>query len=183
MDMHYLQSNLVDYYSPLLSSRASPTSQLAILAKRCCIHREATCSCSGRLPASFGGLLGFLLAASEMLRFLLGRPEEGAESRMGFVSRIPYFLCICVQAFCSPAHKVPRQMPNFCCPAHRVPRNMRYLCSPAHRVPRKRRDCCCPAHWVPRKMRDFWSPTNGVLRKMAYCCSPAHRVPRNMQYF
>ena len=56
---------------------------MAILAKRCRINRESAFSSSGRLPASFGGLLGFLLAVFEILRLLLGRSEESAESRLG----------------------------------------------------------------------------------------------------
>ena len=92
MDLHYLLYDLADYYLPRLTSRAPPPSQMAILAERCCIHRESAASSSRRLPASFGGPLGFLLAAFEILRLLLGRPEESAESRMGSLFRIPYFL-------------------------------------------------------------------------------------------
>ena len=83
MDLHYFPCNLVDYCLPLLSSRAFPISQMAILAKRCSINREFARSSLGRLPASFGGLLGFLLAALEILRLLFGRSEESAESRLG----------------------------------------------------------------------------------------------------
>ena len=89
-------SNLVDCYLPRLTSSVFPTSQLAILAERCCIHRESAFSSSGRLPASLGGLLGFLLAAFEILRLLLGRPEGSAESRMGYLVLTPCFLCVFV---------------------------------------------------------------------------------------
>ena len=89
LDLHYFPSTLVDYYLPLLSSRAFPSSQMAILAKRCSINREFARSSLGRLPASFGGFLGFLLVGFEIHRVPFGRSEESAESRLGLLWVLP----------------------------------------------------------------------------------------------
>ena len=62
---------------------------MAILAKRCSINREFARSSLGRLPASFGGLLGFLLVGFEVLRVLFGRSEQSAESRLGLLWVLP----------------------------------------------------------------------------------------------
>ena len=62
MLLQYLSYDLGHSNVPSLTSGALPTSQVAILAEKCCIHRESALSSSRRLPTSFGGPLGFLRA-------------------------------------------------------------------------------------------------------------------------
>ena len=69
---------------------------MAILGERCCIHREFVFHLQDAFRLHAEALLGFLLAAFEILWLLLGRPEESAESRMGSLFRTPYFLCVFV---------------------------------------------------------------------------------------
>ena len=92
MLLQYLSYDLADSYVPSVTSRALPTSQIAILTQKSCKYRASAVSSSRRLPTSFGGLLGFLGAAFVKPRLLLGRPQESAESRLGSLFQTPYFL-------------------------------------------------------------------------------------------
>ena len=63
MILQYLSYDLIDSDVSSVTSRALPTSEMAILAERCCTNRDSAVSSSRRLPTSFGGLLGCLRAA------------------------------------------------------------------------------------------------------------------------
>ena len=81
---------------PRLTSRVLPTSEMAILAKKCCRNRDPAVSSSGRLAAPFGGVWACLRAVFLKPRLLFGLSEESAESRLGPLFRTPYFLSVYV---------------------------------------------------------------------------------------
>ena len=96
MDLQYFLYDLGDSYVSSVTSRVLPTSEMAILAKRCCRNRDSAVSSSGRLAAPFGGVWACLRAALKKPRLLFGLSEESAESRLGPLFRTPYFLSVFV---------------------------------------------------------------------------------------
>ena len=93
MDSQYISSTLGDPYVPSVTSRALPTSKRAILLERGSNNRDSTVSSSMRLPTSIGGLWGLLGKHFGIPGLLLGRSQESAESRLGFLLHSIYFLC------------------------------------------------------------------------------------------
>ena len=87
--LKYFPYYLSDSYTLRVSPRALHTSKLAILSKRYCTNHDSAVSSSRRLPTSFGGLLGFLRAASWLPRLLLGRPQKAPRAPYGPRASLP----------------------------------------------------------------------------------------------
>ena len=79
--LQYLLYDVADYDVSSVTSRALPTSEMTILAERCCTNRDSAVSSSRRLPTAFGGLWGFLRAAFWLPGLLLGRPRKRRSRR------------------------------------------------------------------------------------------------------
>ena len=92
MDLQYLRYDLGDSYVSSVTSRALPTSKMAILLERGSTNRDSAVTSSRRLPTSIGGLWGLLGKHFCKPRLLLGRLRESAESRLGSLFPTPYFL-------------------------------------------------------------------------------------------
>ena len=78
-----------DSYVSSLASRALPTSQMVLLAKRCCTNRDSAVSSSRRLPTSFGGLLGLLGESFGNLKYFSDAPKRAPRAVWGLFFRLP----------------------------------------------------------------------------------------------